>query len=906
MSAAERRGAPPPRREHRASINQDSKYPRRLLARPRHPAAASPRRPDGLRRECHADRSPVYVSFVSKAILWERGLCRQTAHKRPNHGPLLCPRFLSHMTARPEDLRPPCVPSSGSRPLPPPREKTAVTHALAAPKTQTLDGFFRLHPDGRRKSAPMAGRRSAAVVVPCPPPSAAPPPRTANPTPPRQNSPHGDFERRRRSRSASPCDEPPAPGGGVEVRETAPRPAAASPHPGCRLPAEPNGLEAPPPAASSSSSSSISHGSLSDFSRPPSSRFSRSTDLASGRSSVLSGDLGDSEPGGSVCSSPLQPRPVTGSPSAPRPPPASHPRQPSANASATPLLYEPLFGQTRPLSPPSTSGGLRQSDNPPSRSESPDATKYLQPVPSEAPGPHPSMASDRGLVGLAFPSATWSSCPSPQRTTPRSSGSGPAPTPLASAPRLESRRWSPLPPISPVGGRCGTAASRYSELSCTQSRAFDELEAIAPRSLSSPSLDRLSDSSGCPSPDTAELSPGLAALTVGCDSGTLGSLSRVQLLLLDRPQPDTRPGLFGPEEELSPVQDWPRLGIQYEGGVRPRTAGGVSERCDSAGKVHENKSEGSEDASGSPSSWIIDPSPSLAMLRSALSPCVSDLGSSGGEGGPAEEEEEANYPGWGQQVKSSAAGRRPASLDGRSEERKRRMEERKTKVLSLLSKLQDDGPRQPKGHRSCSNFQDFDFLAKYCIFSQEKLAEYKRAFEAEDADDDGYISCLQALLALKSVIPAERLSDEEEIYVYRILEMVDFSVTDGLVDLRLFAVIASLAQKVAAMDEFMRSLITDMDFRSLEVRLFKAKQLFLFLMEEQQGDAGAQRGSISAEQLLLELKAGGIHLEQEAAVRLELQRIPPLDLLDFLAYLPLFMLIHKSVIANPLNDSGDL
>lgn len=62
------------------------------------------------------------------------------AHKRPNHGPLLCPRFLSHMTARPEDLRPPCVPSSGSRPLPPPREKTAVTHALAAPKTQTLDG----------------------------------------------------------------------------------------------------------------------------------------------------------------------------------------------------------------------------------------------------------------------------------------------------------------------------------------------------------------------------------------------------------------------------------------------------------------------------------------------------------------------------------------------------------------------------------------------------------------------------------------------------------------------------------------------------------------------------------------------------------------------------------------------
>ncbi|XP_068995964.1 uncharacterized protein [Embiotoca jacksoni] len=235
------------------------------------------------------------------------------------------------------------------------------------------------------------------------------------------------------------------------------------------------------------------------------------------------------------------------------------------------------------------------------------------------------------------------------------------------------------------------------------------------------------------------------------------------------------------------------------------------------------------------------------------------------------------------------------------------MEERKTKALSMLSKLQDDTPRQSKSSRGCSNFEDFDFLAKYCIFSQEKLAEYKRAFEAEDSDGDGYISCLQLLLALKNIIPPELLSDEEEIYVYRILEMVDFRVTDGLVDLRLFAVIASLAQKIASMDDFMRSLISNMDFRSLEVRLFRAKQLFLFLLEEQRGDAGAQRGFISGEQLLLELQAGGIRLqEQEAAVRMELQRVTPLDLLDFLAYLPLFMLIHKSIISNPLDDSGSL
>ncbi|XP_068573341.1 histone-lysine N-methyltransferase 2D isoform X1 [Cebidichthys violaceus] len=814
------------------------------------------------------------------------------------------------MKARPEDLRPPCFLSSKSRPLPPSRENTAKTHTLAAPKTQTLDGYFHLNPDRRVNGVQMAGRRSA-VVVPCPPlPAAAPPPSTVIPTPPRQNTLHGDFERQQSKSNtapASPSYEQPAPEGETEVQETererAPQPAVVSiPESDWKLHPEPAGPELSPPPAST-----ISHGSLSDFSRPPSSLFSRSTDLASGRSSVLSGaDIRDLDPEGSVCFSPLQPCPVMKSPSASYPPAGSNPRQSPTNATATPPLYEPLFGQTKPLSPPLQSAVLPQSDKPLSRSESAKITKNLQLVASVDPGLHTSLASDHGLVTLAFPSATWSSCPSPQRTTPHSSGSGPKLTPSASVTRLDSHRWSVLPPISPVRGRCGTAASRYSELSCNQSHMFDELEAIAPRSTSCPSLDQLSDSSGRPSPDR-ELSPGLAALTVGCDSGNLGSLSRVQLLLLDRPQPETMPSLFGPEEELSPVPDWSDFMMQYNpgGGLRPLTAGSISERCDSAGKVQENKSDQSEGGSGSPSSWIIDPSPSLNMLRSAVSPCVSDHGSSRVEGGPTEEEE-ANYPGWGDRVESSAEGRRPGSVDDRTEEKDGRMEERKTKVLNLLSKLQDDTPRQPNSNKGCSNFEDFDFLAKYCIFSQEKLAEYKRAFEAEDGDGDGYISCLQALLALKSIIPPELLSDEEEIYVYRILEMVDFRVTDGLVDLRLFAVIASLAQKVAAMDEFMRSLITDMDFRSLEVRLFKAKQLFLFLLEEQRGDAGAQQGFISAEQLLLELKAGGIHLEQEAAVRLELQHIPPLDLLDFLAYLPLFMLIHKSVIANPLDDSSNL
>nr|XP_046235015.1 uncharacterized protein LOC124053670 isoform X2 [Scatophagus argus] len=652
-------------------------------------------------------------------------------------------------------------------------------------------------------------------------------------------------------------------------------------------------------------SSVVSYGSLSDISRPPSSLFSRSTNLSSGRISVLS-DIGDSEDpdrAGGPCLSPLQPRPVMRSALAPA---GSSLRQSPINTATPPALYEPVFGQTEPISPQPTSGVFPQSDKPASRCESTKITQNLHQDASVDPGLNPSLDSDHGFITLAFPSTTWSSCPSPQRTTARS-GSGPKLTPSTSVTWLESHHWPVLPPISPVRGRCGTAASRYSELSCSESHVFDELEAIAPRSTSSPSLDEPTDSSSCPSPHT-ELSPGLAALTVGCDSGNLGSLSRVQLLLLDRLEPENLPSPFSQEEEPSPVEDWSDLRMQYDqelasrGVLRPLTAGGISERCDSAGKVQENKSDQSEGDSGSPSSWIIDQSPSHDMFRSSCSPCESSHGSSVAKGGLPEEE--SSSPGWRDQVESSAGGRRRGSFDHSSEEKDRRMEERKTKALNMLSKLQDSTPRQPNGSKGRSNFDDFDFLAKYCIFSQEKLAEYKRAFEAEDSDGDGYISCLQVVLALKNIIPPELLSDQEEIYVYRILEMVDFRVTDGLVDLRLFAVISSLAQKIATMDEFMRSLISDMDFRSLEVRLFKAKQLFLFLLEEQQGDNRAHRGFISAEQLLLELKAGGIHLEQEAAVRLELQHIPPLDLLDFLAYLPLFMLIHKSVVSNPLDDSS--
>jgi hypothetical protein len=43
----------------------------------------------------------------------------------------------------------------------------------------------------------------------------------------------------------------------------------------------------------------------------------------------------------------------------------------------------------------------------------------------------------------------------------------------------------------------------------------------------------------------------------------------------------------------------------------------------------------------------------------------------------------------------------------------------------------------------------------------------------------------------------------------------------------------------------------------------------------------------------------------EQEVRDKLGHLVALDLLDFLTYMPLFIMLHQSVIANPLDDTRD-
>lgn len=61
---------------------------------------------------------------------------------------------------------------------------------------------------------------------------------------------------------------------------------------------------------------------------------------------------------------------------------------------------------------------------------------------------------------------------------------------------------------------------------------------------------------------------------------------------------------------------------------------------------------------------------------------------------------------------------------------------------------------------------------------------------------------------------------------------------------------------------------------------------------------------MSKDRLMLELKAGGISPQHEEYVKQALmEQNRGLDFLDFLTYIPLFLLIHRSVVTNPFDDS---
>nr|XP_006813794.1 PREDICTED: titin-like [Saccoglossus kowalevskii] len=194
-------------------------------------------------------------------------------------------------------------------------------------------------------------------------------------------------------------------------------------------------------------------------------------------------------------------------------------------------------------------------------------------------------------------------------------------------------------------------------------------------------------------------------------------------------------------------------------------------------------------------------------------------------------------------------------------------------------------------------FKDYGWLAQFCILKKEKVEMYRRAFETLDDDEDGYLDGFETIMALKGISGANTLTEMEEEYIYRILEMAEYHITSGT-DFRIFAIVAALTQKIARLDNWMKNIINRLDFKMLEMKMFKSKDLFLWNVDQ-------NTNTISIEQLMIELKAGGVSEEHQEEVQVKLGHLGRLDLLDFMTYVPLFIMLHESVVENPLDDSRD-
>ncbi|XP_078327309.1 uncharacterized protein LOC111103095 isoform X5 [Crassostrea virginica] len=226
------------------------------------------------------------------------------------------------------------------------------------------------------------------------------------------------------------------------------------------------------------------------------------------------------------------------------------------------------------------------------------------------------------------------------------------------------------------------------------------------------------------------------------------------------------------------------------------------------------------------------------------------------------------------------------------------LEKRRQKQMELLEKMksrQNNVKSEVEYIDGVPSFEDYGFLSKYCIFNRGMLEMYKRTFDVVDDECKGWLNGIEAMIALRGV--NNRLTMQEEEYLYRILEITGYNISKGA-DFKLFSVLAALSHRISSVDDWMKLLIDTMDFRTLEMKTFMCKTLW-------ECNVDKETNRISLDQLCIELRAGGISEKHEREVREKLAHLKSLDLLDFLTYIPLFIMIHQSVVDNPLSDVRD-
>lgn len=95
----------------------------------------------------------------------------------------------------------------------------------------------------------------------------------------------------------------------------------------------------------------------------------------------------------------------------------------------------------------------------------------------------------------------------------------------------------------------------------------------------------------------------------------------------------------------------------------------------------------------------------------------------------------------------------------------------------------------------------------------------------------------------------------------------------------------------------MKRVYKRLDMQAMDINTYFCKQLWESCQD-------SDTNLMSTDKLVIELRAGGISPQHEAIIKKTLltDSTKQLDFLDFLTYLPLFILIHQSVVSNPFDN----
>uniref|UniRef100_A0A1I8J9I5 EF-hand domain-containing protein n=1 Tax=Macrostomum lignano TaxID=282301 RepID=A0A1I8J9I5_9PLAT len=223
-----------------------------------------------------------------------------------------------------------------------------------------------------------------------------------------------------------------------------------------------------------------------------------------------------------------------------------------------------------------------------------------------------------------------------------------------------------------------------------------------------------------------------------------------------------------------------------------------------------------------------------------------------------------------------------------AELRKQKAEEISSRLKKLIpsATMTGDGPL----------YEEYGWLAKFCILNRTNVPMFMGTFRAVDIEEKGFLQPDEVLLALKAV--NSQLTEAEELYIFRVLEMCGYRLKAGA-DSKLFCIIAALSQRITSLDTWMRNAINEISFKILDMKLFLCKSLWESCVPD-----GFR--TMNIDQLAIELLAGGVANKHIEEVRMRLGPTREFDLLDFLTYIPLFILLHTSIVDNPLSTTRDL